>query len=65
MKYETRLSWLPGLVLAFFVGAPAFAVSESPERVADFALLDHTGKYHRMSYYGDHAVLVLAAHGLA
>ena len=31
--------------------------------VGDFALLDHTGKFHQLSYYGDQAGLVLLTQG--
>lgn len=38
----------------------AFAQSS----VGDFALLDHQGKLHQLSYYGDHQAVVMVAHQL-
>lgn len=35
------------------------AAADAPPRVEDFALLDHTGAHHQLSYYGDHAAVVL------
>ncbi len=40
---------------------PALA---SNVRVGDFALLDHLGKHHQLSYYSDHSSVVVIAHGL-
>ena len=34
------------------------------ERVGDFALLDHEGRFHQLSYYGDHQAVILYAHQL-
>ena len=34
------------------------------QRVEDFALLDHTGKFHQLSYYGDQRGIVLYSHGV-
>ena len=50
------------LALILFVAGGVASVSASSERVGDFALLDHKGTFHQLSYYGDHAYLVLAAH---
>lgn len=48
-----------GLVLAgWLVGGHAGAA-----RVGDFALLDHEGRFHQLSYYGDHQAVVLMTHG--
>ena len=33
------------------------------DRVGDFALLDHTGKFHQLSYFGDHDVVVILVNG--
>ena len=35
------------------------------ERVGDFALIDHMGQHHQLSYYSDQKAVVLLAHGLA
>lgn len=45
-----------GLLLS---SAASFAADE---RVGDFALLDHRGTFHQLSYYNDHAAVVLIAH---
>lgn len=51
--------------LAFVCLLYAAATSAStPERVGDFALLDHTGTHHQLSYYSDYEAVVLIAHGL-
>ena len=34
------------------------------QRVEDLALLDHTGKFHQLSYYGDQRGIVLYSHGV-
>ncbi len=53
---------LPELVLLLWVGmAAGGAGAFEPESVDDFALLDHSGSFHRLSYYGDQAAVVLLA----
>lgn len=37
--------------------------SANVERIGDFALLDHQGKFHQMSYYGDKKAIVLFIQG--
>ena len=32
-------------------------------RIGDFALLDHTGKHHKMSWYGDQKAIVVFVQG--
>lgn len=58
-----RLS-LFGLSLLGLTVAPSLMaeVSESA-RVGDFALLDHTGRFHQLSYYGDQSAVVLLTQG--
>jgi hypothetical protein len=34
-----------------------------PAKVGDFALLDHQGTHHQLSYYGDHQAVVIFIHG--
>lgn len=46
------------LCLLTFI-SPGFAA----ERVGDFALLDHTGKFHQLSYFGDHDAVVILVSG--
>ena len=36
-------------------------VAIATDRVGDFALLDQSGTFHQLSYYGDHAAVVLLA----
>ncbi len=45
--------------LALFLGMPLLANGSDVERVRDFALLDHDGKFHQLSYYGDQSAVVL------
>ena len=37
--------------------------ASAADRVGDFALLDHTGTFHQLSYYGDHDAVVLSYYG--
>ncbi len=39
----------------------AVAGANAGDRVGDFALLDHVGKHHQLSYYGDQQAVVIAA----
>jgi peroxiredoxin len=48
-------------LLLFLLSAPAFAV-ESPG-IGDFALLDHQGKFHQLSWYGDQKAVVIFLQG--
>ena len=48
------------LCVCLLVFAPPAAASN--ERIGDFALLDHTGKFHQLSYYGDQRAIVIMAH---
>lgn len=50
----------------FFVLLSIFAmnwVAAEPTNVGDFALLDHQGKFHQLTYYGDQKAVVIVAHG--
>ncbi|MEJ2088887.1 MAG: hypothetical protein P8Y69_10530, partial [Gammaproteobacteria bacterium] len=51
------------LVLVLMVACTG-ALADTP-RVADFALLDHTGRFHQLSYYSDQKAVVLVAHSQA
>lgn len=53
------------LIAAFagFMTAATGAVAAN-ERVGDFALLDHNGKFHQLSYYGDQKAVVLVTQGV-
>ena len=37
--------------------------ASATDRVGDFALLDHTGTFHQLSYYGDHDAVVILVNG--
>ena len=37
--------------------------ASATDRVGDFALLDHTGAFHQLSYYGDHDAVVILVNG--
>ena len=45
--------------LAACLLALATLAQADPTRVSDFALLDHEGTYHRLSYYGDQQAVVI------
>ena len=49
------------LLAALFVTA-TFVNGAHASRVGDFALLDHTGTFHQLSYYGDQAAVVMVVH---
>ena len=53
-----------GLLAAFALTLAPAALANGPERVGDFALIDHTGQHHQLSYYSDQKAVVLVAHGL-
>ena len=48
------------LCLASIVSGPARAAEQGP--IGDFTLLDHQGKSHQLSWYGDHKAFVIFAH---
>ena len=60
--FTTRLH---PFALAACLLALATLAQADPTRVSDFALLDHEGTYHRLSYYGDQqaVVIVVQANG--
>ncbi len=62
MKYTlSNLALICSLVYSF----PSFSANISPS-VSDFALLDHQGKFHQLSYFGDQqAVVILAQSSMA
>ena len=53
-----------GLLAAFALTLAPAALANGPERVGDFALIDHTGQHHQLSYYSDQKAVVLVAHEL-
>ncbi len=52
--------FLPALWALAATVSPALAANDA--RVGDFALLDHTGRFHQLSYFGDQQAVVIAAH---
>ncbi len=57
-----RHPFLASVTLALCLSASA-SVQAAAERVGDFALLDHTGTFHQLSYLSDHQAVVLVVHG--
>lgn len=55
---------LVAAIIASFLALTSPAASGS-DRVGDFALIDHTGRHHQLSYYSDQKAVVLVAHSLA
>jgi len=54
------------LITGVFINLAANAgIASSGDRVGDFALLDHSGKFHQLSYYGDYKAVVISAQGLS
>ena len=51
------------LAAAFALGFLPPAASAG-ERIGDFALIDHRGRHHQLSYYSDQKAVVLVAHGI-
>ena len=54
-----RLNQFVAAVLSLGLSFSASAA----DRVGDFALLDHTGTFHQLSYYGDHDAVVILVNG--
>ena len=53
------------IVLFWFLLLLSSALSaDFGQNVKDFALLDHTGKFHQLSYYGDQRGVILYSHGV-
>ncbi len=57
-----RISRGLGLAVLCLLAGTNPAVAE-PARVGDFALLDHSGTFHQLSYYGDQKAIVIVVHG--
>lgn len=55
------MSKLLKLILSPLIAAMAVSVVAG-ERVGDFALIDHQGAFHHMSWYDDHEAVVILAH---
>ena len=50
------------LICWFFLSCSAGLLAADRSPVSDFSLLDHTGKFHQLSYYGDQRAIVLYSH---
>ena len=61
MKLRTGIALTLGLALG--LGLHAIAGAASSTRVGDFALLDHEGRHHKLSWYGDHSAVVVFIQG--
>ena len=51
-------------VLCFWLLLSSASSADLTRSTKDFALLDHTGKFHQLSYYGDQRGVVLYSHGV-
>lgn len=51
------------LAIVLLVSACAGATAAAGDRIGDFALLDHRGKFHQLSWYGDQKAVVLFIQG--
>lgn len=50
------------ILLAVLFVTTSLTSGAHASRVGDFALLDHTGTFHQLSYYGDQAAIVMVIH---
>ncbi len=50
------------LVLIFMLSTSAVSGAVAATRIPDFALLDQSGKFHQLSYFGDQQAIVIVAH---
>ena len=67
MKTLTASLLTVGLA-ALLQASPLTANTQAPQAgasVGDFALIDHAGKFHQLSWYGDQKAVVIVAHGTA
>ena len=67
MKTLTASLLAVGLA-ALLQASPLTANTQAPQAgasVGDFALIDHAGKFHQLSWYGDQKAVVIVAHGTA
>ena len=51
-------------VLCFWLLLSSASSADLTQSANDFALLDHAGKFHQLSYYGDQRGVVLYSHGV-
>ena len=57
-KYSTMAKLAVAFMLTMFAGMSANAA----DRISDFSLIDHNGRFHQVSRYADHDAIVLFAH---
>jgi hypothetical protein len=62
LSLKLGLSLITGVFISLVANA---GIASSGDRVGDFALLDHSGKFHQLSYYGDYKAVVISAQGLS
>ena len=58
LKYSTMAKLAVAFMLTMFAGMSANAA----DRISDFSLIDHNGRFHQVSRYADHDAIVLFAH---
>ena len=58
LKYSTMAKLAVAFMLTMFAGMLANAA----DRISDFSLIDHNGRFHQVSRYADHDAIVLFAH---
>lgn len=61
-KFRERAAALSALASLALLAVMPVSANSPIERVSDFALLDHQGRFHQLSYYGDEAAVVLLTH---
>ena len=57
-KFSTIAKLTAASVMTVFVGMSVNAA----DRISDFSLIDHNGRFHQLSRYADHDAIVLFAH---
>ncbi len=53
---------MPKLAVAFMLTMFAAMSANAADRISDFSLIDHNGRFHQVSRYADHDAIVLFAH---
>jgi peroxiredoxin len=56
-------SFISALLLAALWLAAAAPAGATPSKIGDFSLLDHTGKFHQLSWYSDQKAVVIFIQG--
>ena len=55
---------LSRVIFGFLLLLSSVVLSSPGPVIKDFALIDHLGKFHQLSYYGDQKAVVLYSHSL-